>query len=1163
MKPINFLHRSLILITALISFQGFSQNLLVNGDFESGSVVGFFSNGAGYTRITPPFSGSTNAGNWALTSNPQLFNTSSFVSTGDHTSGTGFMMVVDGNTTGGQQNFWEAGNAGGGVCGLSTGSTYTFSYWIRSVYGPVSGNPTPAIIGVDILNANTVTLVSGSLTAPPTANGWQQVVFTFRPNGSCVNIKLFNNNTNFDGNDFAIDDMSVTAIANNGQLGFCSGSKGEPVFKENFGSGTNYGPQLPVGTTNYTYVGGGFPQDGQYTLHYTTNLIPNSQNWHTSLDHTPDNEMDGINGKSLIVNASFTAGDFFKRTVTGLCVNTRFEFSAWVLNIYNSASGGCPGTGIPINISFEIWNDTETVLLQSGNTGDIAATPTPNWLQYGLVFTTTNQTSVVLKMKNNGVGGCGNDLAIDDIMFRSCGDLTTISSPSAIGTTYTVCQENTPVNITLQANTSGTFTYFYQWQQSVDNITWLDIPGANSTTYITAGITSQRYYRTKVAQDLANLNNNFCSTLSDIFTVFFLPSPNPPTSNGNITICANQTIPVLSVTANVNLGVNWYDAATGGNLLLSNSLIYLPTIAGTYYAETFTLSYNCRSATRTPVTLTINTLPPPTFTQLGPYCLNSNPGILPTISNNTTTINGTWSPATITTNILGTQTYTFTPNAGQCATSTTMNVTITAPVVPTFTQLGPYCQNATPGILPLVSNNSATMTGTWSPSAIATSTVGTQTYTFTASAGQCVTSTTMDITVTAPVVPTFTQLGPYCQNATPGILPLVSNNSATIIGTWSPATITTNILGTQTYTFTPNAGQCATSTTMNITVTATVFPTFIQLGPYCQNATPGILPLVSNNSATIAGTWSPSAISTSTVGSQTYTFTPLLSQCVLISTMNITVERNPNPIINTANNVTTICVDFNSKQVVRSLTLNSGITNPANYTFQWFEGISPTPIPGATGPSYTVDTASPTGATRDYSVKVTSNSPLLCQTRSLPFSVIQSGQAVIPAGTDGYTATSAFSSLQTITVNIEGYGAPDYQYSLDDGPRQTSNVFENVSLGTHVIHVWDSKGDIAYSCEELVIELVETINYPYYFTPNGDGIHDTWNIVGLADKPETRIYIFDRYGKLLKQISSTGAGWDGTYNGSQMPSDDYWFTVDYADENGVMKQFKAHFTLKR
>ena len=285
--------------------------------------------------------------------------------------------------------------------------------------------------------------------------------------------------------------------------------------------------------------------------------------------------------------------------------------------------------------------------------------------------------------------------------------------------------------------------------------------------------------------------------------------------------------------------------------------------------------------------------------------------------------------------------------------------------------------------------------------------------------------------------------------------------------------------------------------------------------------------------------------------------------CNAITTINIRVERYPNPIINTANNVTTICVDFITDQVVRPLTLNSGVTNPSNYTFQWFEGASTTPIPGATGPSYTVDTPSPTGATRDYTVTVTSNSPLACQTASLPFSVIQSGQAVIPVGTDGYTVTSAFSSLQTITVNIEGYGAPDYQYSLDDGPRQTSNVFENVSLGTHVIHVWDAKGDIAYSCEELIITDVEIIDYPHYFTPNGDGIHDTWNIVGLADKPDTRIYIFDRYGKLLKQISSTGAGWDGTYNGYLMPSDDYWFTVDYADENGVTKQFKAHFAMKR
>jgi gliding motility-associated-like protein len=93
--------------------------------------------------------------------------------------------------------------------------------------------------------------------------------------------------------------------------------------------------------------------------------------------------------------------------------------------------------------------------------------------------------------------------------------------------------------------------------------------------------------------------------------------------------------------------------------------------------------------------------------------------------------------------------------------------------------------------------------------------------------------------------------------------------------------------------------------------------------------------------------------------------------------------------------------------------------------------------------------------------------------------------------------------------------------------------------------------------------VVPIIDYPHYFTPNGDGIHDTWNVVGLADKPGTKIFIFDRYGKLIKQISSRDAGgWNGTYNGNPMPSDDYWFTIEF-EENGIIKQYKSHFAMKR
>ncbi|NQX86221.1 MAG: T9SS type B sorting domain-containing protein, partial [Flavobacteriaceae bacterium] len=78
----------------------------------------------------------------------------------------------------------------------------------------------------------------------------------------------------------------------------------------------------------------------------------------------------------------------------------------------------------------------------------------------------------------------------------------------------------------------------------------------------------------------------------------------------------------------------------------------------------------------------------------------------------------------------------------------------------------------------------------------------------------------------------------------------------------------------------------------------------------------------------------------------------------------------------------------------------------------------------------------------------------------------------------------------------------------------------------------------------------------------GDGYNDTWEIEGIDTVNNVKIYIFDRYGKLLKELSPAGNGWDGTYNGSLMPSSDYWFVVEY-EEGGTNKEFKAHFTLKR
>ncbi|MCB9364226.1 MAG: hypothetical protein H6587_06645 [Flavobacteriales bacterium] len=169
----------------------------------------------------------------------------------------------------------------------------------------------------------------------------------------------------------------------------------------------------------------------------------------------------------------------------------------------------------------------------------------------------------------------------------------------------------------------------------------------------------------------------------------------------------------------------------------------------------------------------------------------------------------------------------------------------------------------TPATLPTTSTNG--VSGTWD-AAISTASAGTTTYTFTPTGG-CATTATMDVVVNSPVVPTFTQLGPYCIGATPATLPTTSTNG--VSGTWDAA-ISTASAGTTTYTFTPTGG-CATTATMDVVVSSSITPTFTQVGPYCVGDTPATLPTTSTNG--VNGIWD-AAISTASAGTTTYTFTP-------------------------------------------------------------------------------------------------------------------------------------------------------------------------------------------------------------------------------------------------------------------------------------------------
>ncbi|HNP33854.1 MAG TPA: T9SS type B sorting domain-containing protein, partial [Flavobacterium sp.] len=142
------------------------------------------------------------------------------------------------------------------------------------------------------------------------------------------------------------------------------------------------------------------------------------------------------------------------------------------------------------------------------------------------------------------------------------------------------------------------------------------------------------------------------------------------------------------------------------------------------------------------------------------------------------------------------------------------------------------------------------------------------------------------------------------------------------------------------------------------------------------------------------------------------------------------------------------------------------------------------------------------------------------------------------------------------SAEIVAHGSGNYEYSIDGVHFQDSPVFSNLNGLEYTAYVRDKNGCGTVSKEFYLVQI------PQFFTPNGDGFNDYWNIKDvnpLSHNETAVIYIFDRFGKLLKQISAAGLGWDGIINGKLMPADDYWFTIQLPDGRST----KGHFTLKR
>lgn len=198
---------------------------------------------------------------------------------------------------------------------------------------------------------------------------------------------------------------------------------------------------------------------------------------------------------------------------------------------------------------------------------------------------------------------------------------------------------------------------------------------------------------------------------------------------------------------------------------------------------------------------------------------------------------------------------------------------------------------------------------------------------------------------------------------------------------------------------------------------------------------------------------------------------------------------------------------------------------------------------GAITPSISVDTAG------SYNVIVTQNHGVLTCTSIKNFEVVTSNIASITT----IETTDWTDNENTITVLLSDTSIGNYEYSLDGLHYQISNVFTGLINGVYQVSVRDING-----CG-IVEDEIYLLTYPKYFTPNGDGINDFWKINFSQYETNLTLKIVDRYGKFIKKLNYLDIGWDGTYNGQQLPSDDYWFVVTRA--NG--KEYKGHFAVKR
>ncbi|WP_343669995.1 hypothetical protein, partial [Chitinophaga sp.] len=316
----------------------------------------------------------------------------------------------------------------------------------------------------------------------------------------------------------------------------CNGGNAQmPGFTENFGtlpSNTSRMAYSPASAITYIYQPSNSLNDNYYAISNTTQLRPE---WVNALDHT------GLTrGGMLVANSDYTPSIFFQKEVDGLCRGSVYNFSAWLLNTDSSSvfNSNCVSDYKYAGVTFQILNaaNTSQILAEFKTYAVSMNIKKTQWQRYGGSFTVpSGVTNVLVRIKNNFDGGCGNDIAVDDIEFQYCSPVITAQIEGQADNLKEVLCEGAPTVITSAYTPTTYFTNpEYQWEMSDDGgVTWFNVPygtANNDTLVIAEGeLTATKteaadyYFRVRIYE--SGSSSETCASPSSAVKITILPMP--------------------------------------------------------------------------------------------------------------------------------------------------------------------------------------------------------------------------------------------------------------------------------------------------------------------------------------------------------------------------------------------------------------------------------------------------------------------------------------------------------------------------------------------------------------------------------------------------------------------------------------------------------------